>query len=90
MSSNVVVQYSNMYKRGALIVLEGCDRAGKSTQTKMLMNALNDLQISAKTEAFPSKLRQTACREIRLFYAGKRFFYREFEQIHQSTKHIEK
>ncbi|XP_024882840.1 thymidylate kinase [Temnothorax curvispinosus] len=44
-----------MYKRGALIVLEGCDRAGKSTQVKMLMNALNDLNILAKARAFPNR-----------------------------------
>ncbi|XP_018378561.1 PREDICTED: thymidylate kinase [Trachymyrmex cornetzi] len=44
-----------MYKRGALIVLEGCDRAGKSTQVKMLMNALNDLRIPAKARAFPNR-----------------------------------
>ncbi|XP_011635063.1 thymidylate kinase [Pogonomyrmex barbatus] len=44
-----------MYKRGALIALEGCDRAGKSTQAKMLMNALNDLRIPAKARAFPNR-----------------------------------
>ncbi|XP_011879614.1 PREDICTED: thymidylate kinase [Vollenhovia emeryi] len=44
-----------MYKRGALIVLEGCDRAGKSTQVKMLMSALNDMQIPAKAWAFPNR-----------------------------------
>ncbi|CAL1676792.1 unnamed protein product [Lasius platythorax] len=42
-------------KRGALIVLEGCDRAGKSTQAKMLMNALDDLRIPAKSGAFPNR-----------------------------------
>jgi len=44
-----------MYKRGALIVLEGCDRAGKSTQVKMLMSALNDLQVPTKARAFPNR-----------------------------------
>jgi len=47
-------------KRGALIVLEGCDRAGKSTQVKLLMNALNELRIPAKHQAFPSKLHACA------------------------------
>ncbi|EFN73327.1 Thymidylate kinase [Camponotus floridanus] len=42
-------------KRGALIVLEGCDRAGKSTQMKMLINALNDLRIPAENIAFPNR-----------------------------------
>ncbi|XP_029670969.1 thymidylate kinase [Formica exsecta] len=42
-------------KRGALIVLEGCDRAGKSTQAKMLMNALDDLRIPVKARAFPNR-----------------------------------
>lgn len=44
-----------MFKRGALIALEGCDRAGKSTQSKMLINALNDLQIPAKAGVFPNR-----------------------------------
>ncbi|XP_011159971.1 thymidylate kinase [Solenopsis invicta] len=44
-----------MLKRGAFIVLEGCDRAGKSTQVKMLINALNDLQIPAKARGFPNR-----------------------------------
>jgi len=30
-----------MMKRGALIVLEGCDKAGKSTHSKLLVEALN-------------------------------------------------
>lgn len=59
-----------MYKRGAFIVLEGCDRAGKSTQVKMLMNALNDLQIPAKARAFPSEL--AACREIIGYFAREK------------------
>ncbi|EZA48891.1 hypothetical protein DMN91_005702 [Ooceraea biroi] len=42
-------------KRGALIVLEGCDRAGKSTQVKLLMNALSELQIPARSQAFPNR-----------------------------------
>lgn len=42
-------------KRGALIVLEGGDRAGKSTQTKMLTKALIDRKIPAEALSFPSK-----------------------------------
>lgn len=41
--------------RGALIVLEGCDRAGKSTQAKMLVNALNTHNISVESRCFPGK-----------------------------------
>ncbi|XP_012531031.1 thymidylate kinase [Monomorium pharaonis] len=44
-----------MYKRGALIVLEGCDRAGKSTQVKMLIDAMNNLQIPVKARGFPNR-----------------------------------
>lgn len=66
-------------KRGALIVLEGCDRAGKSTQVKMLMNALNDLRIPAKNGAFPSKLhvRKSLIRITRLcldYFAWEKVF----------------
>ncbi|XP_043277081.1 thymidylate kinase [Venturia canescens] len=41
--------------RGALIVLEGCDRAGKSTQVKMLANALQLLGIPTETRQFPNR-----------------------------------
>ncbi|XP_076626467.1 thymidylate kinase [Colletes latitarsis] len=41
--------------RGALIVFEGCDRAGKSTQVKMLLEALNKLNIPAAGRNFPNR-----------------------------------
>ncbi|XP_012286418.1 thymidylate kinase [Orussus abietinus] len=41
--------------RGALIVLEGCDRAGKSTQVKMLVKALNSQGISSEARVFPDR-----------------------------------
>ncbi|XP_076286216.1 thymidylate kinase [Lasioglossum baleicum] len=41
--------------RGALIVFEGCDRAGKSTQVKMLMEALTKLNIPVENLAFPNR-----------------------------------
>ena len=44
-----------MASRGALIVLEGCDRAGKTTQAKMLVEALNQLGRITKLIKFPGK-----------------------------------
>ena len=41
--------------RGALIVLEGCDRAGKTTQAKKLVEALNQLGRVTKLLKFPGK-----------------------------------
>ena len=41
--------------RGALIVLEGCDRAGKTTQAKKLVDALNQLGRATKLLKFPGK-----------------------------------
>lgn len=41
--------------RGALIVLEGCDRSGKTTQCANLVEALNGLNISAKKMSFPNR-----------------------------------
>ncbi|XP_076654777.1 thymidylate kinase [Halictus rubicundus] len=41
--------------RGALIVFEGCDRAGKSTQVKMLIEALAKLNIPVQSQAFPDR-----------------------------------
>lgn len=39
--------------RGALVVLEGCDRAGKSTQAKLLVHALKQRDIPVEQRAFP-------------------------------------
>ena len=44
---------STVARRGALIVLEGCDRAGKSTQCAMLERALNAGGHPAKLVRFP-------------------------------------
>ncbi|XP_025408132.1 LOW QUALITY PROTEIN: thymidylate kinase [Sipha flava] len=41
--------------RGALIVLEGCDRSGKTTQSSKLVEALNNLKIPAKKISFPDR-----------------------------------
>lgn len=41
--------------RGALIVLEGCDCSGKTTQSNNLVTALNNQNVSALRMAFPSK-----------------------------------
>ena len=41
-------------RRGALIVFEGCDRVGKSTQCRKLQEALENAGIEAKLMAFPS------------------------------------
>lgn len=40
-------------QRGALLVLEGCDRVGKSTQAKRLVAALKNLGIPAEFRGFP-------------------------------------
>lgn len=42
-------------KRGALIVLEGCDKSGKSTQSSLLVEYLRSLQIKVKHIAFPNR-----------------------------------
>ncbi|KAI9218558.1 thymidylate kinase [Blastocladiella britannica] len=42
-------------RRGALIVLEGGDRAGKSTQVEMVVEALNALGRSAQLLKFPDR-----------------------------------
>ncbi|CAG8524681.1 7037_t:CDS:2, partial [Racocetra fulgida] len=41
-------------KRGALIVFEGCDRAGKSTQTEKLVKYLNEHGFTAVKGKFPA------------------------------------
>ncbi|KAJ0177031.1 hypothetical protein K1T71_007040 [Dendrolimus kikuchii] len=42
-------------KRGALIVIEGVDRTGKSTQSKMLVNNLKKHNIPAEYRNFPQR-----------------------------------
>lgn len=45
-----------MSKRGALIVVEGIDKSGKSTQCELLVNNLNKKeQNSAKLMKFPDR-----------------------------------
>lgn len=44
---------TNSIKRGALIVLEGCDRVGKTTQSKLLAKALSELDFPAQHFPFP-------------------------------------
>lgn len=41
--------------RGALIVLEGCDRSGKTTQSTKLVEILNNMKIPAKKISFPDR-----------------------------------
>lgn len=41
-------------RRGALVILEGCDRSGKTTQAGMLVDALNAKNVPAKLLKFPS------------------------------------
>lgn len=40
-------------KRGALLVIEGCDRAGKSTQVLKLVKELKSRGIKAESRRFP-------------------------------------
>lgn len=41
--------------RGSLIVFEGCDKSGKSTQCKKLVEALNKREIAAEQWRFPER-----------------------------------
>lgn len=49
------VAITRIMKRGALIVLEGCDRSGKTTQCRKLAQTLNKRNIIAETMSFPGK-----------------------------------
>lgn len=46
-----------MIVRGAFIVLEGADRAGKSTQVNLLINALQSKGVTTIRKCFPGKTR---------------------------------
>lgn len=45
----------NKFKRGALIVIEGVDRSGKSTQCKKLVESLLENKVSAVYMNFPDR-----------------------------------
>lgn len=42
-------------KRGALIVFEGCDRAGKTTQCRKLVDRLKNQNVNIKFMNFPNR-----------------------------------
>ncbi|XP_054724635.1 thymidylate kinase-like [Uloborus diversus] len=44
-----------MLRRGALIVLEGCDRVGKTTHTKLLVEALKEEGLKVESLRFPDR-----------------------------------
>nr|XP_050850827.1 uncharacterized protein LOC127064198 [Vespula vulgaris] len=44
-----------MHGRGAFLALEGCDKVGKTTQVKLLVEALNNLGIVAEAKSFPNR-----------------------------------
>ena len=52
--SSVLLQILKM-KRGALIVLEGCDRCGKSTQCKKLLEELTKNNVKTRLMSFPGE-----------------------------------
>lgn len=45
--------------RGALIVIEGVDRSGKSTQCKKLVHSLEKINIKSKLITFPDRTTET-------------------------------
>lgn len=51
----VKTTYQMYIKRGALIVFEGCDRAGKTTQCKRLVDRLKSLNLNVKFMNFPNR-----------------------------------
>lgn len=53
--SNSVMSRAAAMSRGALIVLEGCDRCGKTTQSKRLVEALLQSGIKAEGLRFPDR-----------------------------------
>ncbi|XP_063901774.1 thymidylate kinase-like isoform X2 [Zophobas morio] len=46
---------TNFVARGAFIVLEGCDRCGKTTQSKLLLQKLQSKKIKAELINFPDR-----------------------------------
>ncbi len=54
-------------KRGLLIVFEGCDKTGKSTQCKLLFEELKQKNIEVRMISFPNRTTQTGPPKLHLF-----------------------
>lgn len=54
---------------GKLLVIEGLDGCGKSTQLELLVKRLNDKGINAKTVPFPN-YDSPACEPVKMYLAG--------------------
>jgi len=54
-SSNRIINQSKMQSRGTLIVFEGLDRSGKSTQCEKLVDALNGKKMDAELWKYPNR-----------------------------------
>ncbi|XP_068148228.1 thymidylate kinase [Drosophila tropicalis] len=52
---NVVDNISNAMQRGAFIVFEGCDRSGKTTQSRLLVEKLQSRGVSTVHLNFPER-----------------------------------
>uniref|UniRef100_A0A914RWT1 Thymidylate kinase n=1 Tax=Parascaris equorum TaxID=6256 RepID=A0A914RWT1_PAREQ len=50
-----------MVRRGALIVFEGCDRAGKSTQAQRMVGRIQALGERAELISFPGEIESALC-----------------------------
>lgn len=66
--------------RGALIVFEGCDKSGKSTQVEKLVEALNTNGIKAEKGRFPE--RSTAIGQVINSYIEKKI------ELHDKAVHL--
>jgi dTMP kinase len=67
MANNMFYSNGNangIHRRGALIVLEGLDRSGKTTQAKLLIEYLQHIGQKARMQRFPGLL---LIREFRNF-----------------------
>ena len=62
MENHGMEEEANKQKRGSLIVFEGIDRCGKSTQVKLLVKKLTENNIPVSTYCFPN--RETAIGKV--------------------------
>lgn len=55
LAQNTNMSHEVINERGALIVFEGCDHSGKTTQCKKLVSALNEAGIKTEAMRFPDR-----------------------------------
>jgi len=85
----MIVSYNSFMRRGKIIVIEGTDKAGKATQSRLLMDALKLSGKICVIMDFPDYSTPIGV-EIKTFLQGKRDYSNELKHLLLSANRWEK